>query len=435
MVEVKAIYQIYRENGPVIIDSRRVEPGCLFFAIKGERFDGNRFAGEALERGAAYAVVDDPDVVKDERYLLVEDTLETLQQLALHHRRRFSIPVIAIGGSNGKTTTKELVGAILSRRYRTHLTPGNFNNHIGLPLTLLAMPLDTEVAVLELGANHQGEIAALCRLSEPTHGLVTNIGKDHLEGFGGFAGVKKANAELYDYLAQTGGIAFINRDEPFLTTLAQKVERKVFYRQIEDAALTDDPYAVQLIAHTPRLQVQFRCLDSQLVRLDSHLMGRHNFQNVMTAIALGQYFKAPAEAIRSALAAYRPRNNRSQLLREGGRTILLDAYNANPTSMEAALRMLAEMDGDQKVAILGDMLELGPEADNEHRVIGALARELGISRIVLVGNHFAPVAEENHWEHFPSVAEARGWFREQNFDKATVLIKGSRSIGLERLLE
>jgi len=314
------IEQLYKIS-EVIIDSRKVTEGCLFFAIRGERFDGNVFAEKAIENGAAYAVIDNPDFQKGEKYILVENTLETMQILARHHRRQFEIPIIGITGSNGKTTTKELMASVLSEHFKTHFTKGNFNNHIGLPLTLLAMPTDTEMAVIEMGANHQGEIDFLCRIAEPTHGVITNIGKAHLEGFGGIEGVKKGKSELYHFLEKTGGIAFINLDEPFLKNLSSNILRRVFYKKSEKIDFGLKAAEMILLEEQPFLKVEFyqwellqeQDFSGEFVKAQSHLIGEYNFNNLMTAIALGRYFQVPTEGIVRAIENYIPKNNRSEI--------------------------------------------------------------------------------------------------------------------------
>ncbi len=428
------LYQIYRKHPQVTTDSRKVSPGGLFFALRGERFDGNQYAEQALAAGAAYAVVDDPSVGKAERYLLVEDSLTAMQGLARHHRRQFHVPVIGITGSNGKTTTKELIATVLGSHYKLHFTQGNLNNHIGVPLTLLAMPLDIEVAVIEMGANHQREIDFLSRIAEPTHGLITNIGKAHLEGFGGIEGVKKGKSELYRYLAETGGIAFINRDEPFLEELAAPVEKKVFYHRSEKPTTSEPGLEIQLLGIQPFVSAAFIDKAGQRYELHSQLIGAYNFSNIMTAVALGKYFKVPCPKIVNAIESYLPRNNRSQILKKGSNTIVLDAYNANPDSMRHAVLHFRSMEGKHKMAILGDMLELGTDSRKEHRDMVQLVRSQGLTDSVFVGPEFEAPAKAAGFRHFPDVAALKEWFDAQGFEGRHILIKGSRGIGLERLL-
>lgn len=435
MIDLPQLYAIFRQHPEVCTDTRKLKPGCLFFALKGYSFDGNRFAAQALEEGAAYAVVDDPNLPASDRCLLVPDVLTALQQLATHHRRQFDIPVVAIGGSNGKTTTKELVSAVLSSRYPCHFTLGNFNNHIGVPLTLLSMPPDTEVAVIEMGTNQPGDIAALCRIAEPTHGLLTNIGKEHLEGFGSLAGVKKAEGELYRYLAETKGCAFVNASEKYLNTMSRSVARRVAYACQEVYNSNDGNLDIRLLGESPFVRAAFLSDEGPEVEVHTQLMGRHNFHNVMTAIALGIYFKVPAANIKAALETYAPSNNRSQLLRRGSNTILLDAYNANPSSMKPALETLAAMTAERKVAILGDMRELGADSGKEHQAMLRFASKLRLDTLVLVGSEFGRTDFARHKAlHFPDAAAAKVWFDAQAFERTAILLKGSRGMRLETIL-
>jgi len=434
-VSTESLYLLYLKHPVVVIDSREVVPGSLFFAIKGERFDGNQFAEQALDNGAAFAIVDDAEVVKGDRYILVEDVLTCLQDLARYHRRQFTVPVIGITGSNGKTTTKELVAVVLGSHYNLHYTQGNYNNHIGVPLTLLAMSLDTDVAVIEMGANHQGEIDMLCRIAEPSHGLITNIGKAHLEGFGGLEGVKKGKSELYRFLAERQGMAFINRDEPFLEGLAESVTKKVFYKRSTSPSAQVADLEIKLLADYPFLKVAF--LDrptQQLIEVPTQLHGMYNLGNLMTAIALGKYFKVPGEKIKKAIEAYIPSDNRSQLMEYHGNKFLLDAYNANPTSMKGAILAFGNVEAPRKAAILGDMLELGTDSRKEHEAIAKLALEQHYELLVFVGNEFKAAAEAHGVRHFESAEALKEWFGQQKFEGLYFLVKGSRGIGLERII-
>ncbi len=434
MKPLEEIYRIYKACQQVTTDSRAIKGGELFIGLKGERFDGNAFAAQALEQGAAYAIVDDPKVADGDRYLLVEDTLATLQDLGRHHRRQFNIPVIGITGSNGKTTTKELVAAVLGQKYRLHFTQGNYNNHIGVPLTLLAMPEATEMAVIEMGANHQGEIDELSRIAEPSHGLITNIGKAHLEGFGGIEGVKKGKSELYRFLAERDGLVFINRDERFLEDLAAPCKRQVFYGQGEPVN-TATFIPIELQAEQPTLQFAFQAPDTgQVVASGSHLVGLYNFNNIMTAVGLGIYFGVPGASIKQAVEQYLPSNMRTQILQHGGNTIFMDAYNANPTSMRNALLAFVGMEARSRVAILGEMLELGEDSLAEHQAIIDLARSQPIETLVLVGQAFEPLARQYELLYFPDVQALRQWYEAQQFDQVHILIKGSRGNKLEDLL-
>ncbi len=437
MVSLENLYTIFLQHPVVCTDTRQLSPGCIFFALKGEHFDGNRFAAKALEEGAAYAVVDDPATCPpgSGRFLLVEDVLASLQQLAAHHRRQFDIPVIAIGGSNGKTTTKELVAAVLSSHYPCHATKGNLNNHIGVPLTLLSMPADTEVAVIEMGTNQPGDIDLLCTIAAPTHGLLTNIGKEHLAGFGSLEGVKKAEAELFRYLGRQGGCVFVNASEKYLTAMSRRNAKRVFYAESDVLRTQDGVIDVRLLDQTPYVCAAFLSENNEPVEIRSQLIGRHNFQNIMTAVALGVYFKVPATRIKAAIEAYTPANNRSQLLRQGSNTIFLDAYNANPSSMRAALETLASIKAEQKIAILGDMLELGAESRKEHSAILRFAARCKFDQLVVVGPEFAQCDPGRyHALRFPDASAAKEWFAGQSFERAFILIKASRGIGLERVV-
>lgn len=420
----------------MVTDSRQVAPGCLFFALRGDKFDGNAFASAALEAGAAYAVIDDAQCQASDRLLLVKDVLSTLQELSRHHRRQFNIPVIAITGSNGKTTTKELVNCVLSSQYSAHCTKGNLNNHIGVPLTLLAMPPKTEIAIIEMGANHPGEIDFLCRIAEPTHGLITNVGKAHLEGFGGFEGVKRTKSELYRFLDGCNGLLFVNADEPYLPALAETARRKLFYGRVREGETgVDAPFGVRLESEDPFVVASFPTARGETVRVHSHLVGYHNFQNIMTAIALGKFFSVPDEKIKEAIEGYVPSNNRSQWLTLGTNTFLLDAYNANPTSMKHALEAFSRHRAGRKLAVLGAMLELGEYSDAEHLDIARFAREQAFESLVLVGKEFERAAADTGALFFQNTEALKAWFQQQHFSGVHVLVKGSRSIGLERLLE
>jgi len=436
MIALEQLYEHFLHHSQVCTDTRQLTFGCLFFALKGENFDGNQFVPIALAGGAAYAVIDDPAAQINDRCLLVPNVLEALQQLARHHRRQFDIPVIAIGGSNGKTTTKELVSAVLSSHYPCHFTQGNLNNHIGVPLTLLAMPVNTEVAVIEVGTNQPGDLEALCAITEPTHGLLTNIGKEHLEGFGNLAGVKKAEGELFTYLVQQRGCAFVNLSEKYLSAMAQHNRHRVAYMRTVRTPAPGAVIKIQALPGTPLLRAAFLDEQNQLVEIQTQLLGKHNFHNVMTALALGIYFKVPTPKIKAALEAYRPANNRSQILRHGTTTVLLDAYNANPSSMQPALEMLHELPADRKVAILGDMLELGATSPKEHETILKKALRLHFDELILVGPEFGQTSFAQHRaRHFATTATAKIWFDQQNFDQTVILIKGSRGIRLEKLVE
>lgn len=410
------LYAIFCEHPHISTDTRKITPGSLFFALKGENFDGNRFAAEALNKGAAYAVVDDPAVATgDERILLVEDTLASLQELAREHRRELQIPILSITGSNGKTTTKELVSRVLSERFEIYATRGNLNNHIGVPLTLLAMTRDTEFGVVEMGASACGEIALLASIAEPNFGLITNIGRAHLEGFGGTEGVRRGKGELFDYLAQNGGYAFIAAEDQTLSSMA--TERNCLSPEYYSLALSEG--------------------------VESHLEGDYNRFNIAAAIAIGRFFDVDDQRILHAIATYIPDNNRSQRVETSRNTLIVDCYNANPSSMRASVEnFLAEALGvrTQRVLILGDMRELGEWSEQEHREIILLAASDPEARLLFVGAEFtqAYTALSEHPINttlYPSRNELIRELEANPIDNALILIKASRGIGLESAVD
>ncbi|MFT5165352.1 MAG: UDP-N-acetylmuramoyl-tripeptide--D-alanyl-D-alanine ligase [Saprospiraceae bacterium] len=436
MKPISDLYELFLNATGITTDSRKVEKGSIFFALKGEHFDGNKFAEQTLLSGAAYAVVDDISLKAKDRFIHVENVLITLQQLANYHRKQFQIPIIAITGSNGKTTSKELLAAIFQNHYRTHYTKGNLNNHIGVPITLLNMPLDTEIAVIEMGANHIGEIAALCNIVEPSHGVITNVGKAHLEGFGGFEGVKKAKAELYGYLHKRNGVAFINLDEPFLKDLARNLNHIVFYHQSEDPDPLLSSLETKLVSATPVVKIAFLSDNRTLeIEAKSNLFGDYNFNNIQTAVAIGRYFKVPADKIKAAVESYVSTNNRSQLLVKETNTFIMDAYNANPTSMRIAINNIDMLASDHKMVILGDMLELGEYSMEEHQSIFNHALSKSFDQIIFVGKEFAKIVTETDQVHyFKDVEELRIWFYQKEIKNTLILLKGSRGVQLEKLL-
>ena len=420
-------------GGLVSTDSRQPQPGTLFFALNGPSFRGAAFAAQALAAGASYAVVDDVALAATDpaRYAYVPNPLVALQELARHHRRQFRIPVLAITGSNGKTTTKELVTAVLAHKFRVLATIGNLNNHIGVPLTLLRLRAgEHDFAVIEMGANHRGEIAKLCELAAPTHGLITNIGKAHLEGFGGVEGVALGKGELFDYLTRTGGTAFVNTLDARLPSLAAQVPAILSYPRLMDT------YPATLLSADPA--VVLRLTDGTDVA--AQLTGDYNFPNLAAAAAVGQHFGISTAKIAAALAQYNPQNNRSQLLRTpAGNELILDAYNANPSSMAAALRSFAARPvaaSHTKLAILGDMFELGDASVTEHHQLGQLLASLPLPQVLLIGPEMTGAAEvANHFQHFTTKAEAAEWLRTHPVRDRQVLVKGSRGMALETLVE
>ncbi len=423
---IHALYALFLKHRSVETDTRKIKPGDIFFALKGPSFNGNQFALHALKEGAAFAVIDEEVDPTDPRLVLVDDVLTTLQQLAAHHRKQLSIPFIAITGSNGKTTTKELVHAVLSARYRTSATVGNLNNHIGIPLTLLRVPEDTEMAVVEMGANHQKEIQGYCVYAQPTHGIITNCGKAHLEGFGGIEGVRKGKGELFDYLREHGGTAFAFDDYDYLHSMSAGIENICWYGTAQ-GAVTGKAHASGAFLTVEMSQgAGFQVLNTQLV-------GDYNLPNVLCAVAVGKYFKVPDEQIKAAIEAYAPSNSRSQLLQKGTNHIILDAYNANPTSMKAAIENFATAEAAGKVLLLGGMMELGAESREEHAGIIELISQYPWKKVVLVGGDFKQL--QHPFTYFDTAAEAGAWLKAQQFTNTFFLVKGSRSMQMEKILE
>ncbi len=423
------LYQLFRQHRIVSTDSRNIVAGCLFFALKGENFNGNAFALQALEAGAAYAIVDDPALPAHPQLHRVEDVLSCLQELALYHRRQLNLPVVAITGTNGKTTTKELVARVLAVRYRTGVTKGNLNNHIGVPLTLLTMDTDTQIAVVEMGASHPGEIAVLCRIAEPNYGLVTNVGKAHLEGFGSLEGVKRTKGELYDYLSRSAGTILYNNDNPIL---CEMVAARQPVRTVEYGVRRNKASLLASNAEHPFLRLQVEDYPG----INTQLIGSYNTDNVLAALAVGRQFGITPEEAAGAIAAYVPSNNRSQLSRTDRHTVIMDAYNANPTSMAAAIDNFAQLKEDNKWLILGDMLELGTESDTEHRQLIHLLQEKGLTQSLLVGLEFMKVKDAHLYRTFANVEELNAWLQNNPLPSgAVVLLKGSRGIKLEQALK
>ncbi|MFN6943786.1 MAG: UDP-N-acetylmuramoyl-tripeptide--D-alanyl-D-alanine ligase [Cytophagaceae bacterium] len=424
-ISIEELYQIFKNCTGISTDTRKIERGNMFFALKGPNFNANDYAQDALGKGASYVVVDEERVVKDDRYLLTGNVLEMLQKLANHHRRQFNIPFIAITGSNGKTTTKELVNAVLSAKYKTYATIGNLNNHIGIPITILSIKEDVEIAIIEMGANHQKEIASYCTYTEPTHGMITNIGKAHLEGFGGIEGVKKGKGELYDYLLQSGGTAFICSINETLRNMS-KFTNPVWYPS------KNDFYHCEFIDADPFVKIKAE--NGQLI--ETAIIGAYNFENIAAALCIGKYFDVPPKEANKAIASYVPQNNRSQVVEKGTNKIILDAYNANPSSMKAALQNFAAMEEKNKFVILGDMLELGDETIKEHKEIGRLIKDLRFAKVVFCGPHMKTAAGEiEDAIHKESRKELEEWIRNNKPQNAILLIKGSRGMGLEKILE
>lgn len=399
----------------------------MFFALKGPAFNGNTFAAQALNAGAAYVIVDEEKYKLDDRCILVDDSLKALQRLAKHHRSQLHFPFLAITGSNGKTTTKELIRNVLSKKFNVHATKGNLNNHIGVPLTILSISAKTNFAVIEMGANHQKEIEFLCSIASPDYGLITNVGKAHLEGFGGFEGVKKGKGEMYEHLSGAGRTAFVNADNDLLGKMIEEYKpSSVVYYGTKDKSFCRG----ELIATEPNLKVSWKC-ESAFGEIQTQMIGAYNFENILSAICIGNYFRVKPEDINEAIAAYVPDNSRSQIIQQGSNTIVLDAYNANPSSMEAALRNFEGMESNSKVICLGDMAELGDDSDTEHKRIIDQLKKIDCRLLILVGKNFGAFANDIRCLHFENSTLAAEYFKTNMPTDSLILVKGSRSSKME----
>jgi UDP-N-acetylmuramoyl-tripeptide--D-alanyl-D-alanine ligase len=446
MISIKQLYQIYLQHPAISTDTRKIAVDGLFFALKGDKFDANIFAQKALQAGAAYAIIDNAAYHLNEKCLLVDDVLTTLQDLARYHRSQLTLPVIGLTGTNGKTTTKELINTVLSQHFNTLATQGNLNNHIGVPLTILSIDASHEVAVIEMGANHQKEIELLCSICQPTHGLITNVGKAHLEGFGGVEGVKKTKGELYDYLAPQppkggafeghSGVVFINSNSTALMEMqaARKFETPpVFYG---DAI--DDLVSGQIIANDPLLTLQWTNNSSgESYAVKTQLTGAYNLDNILVAICIGVYFKLPTSEINKGIEDYQPNNNRSQIVKTDTNTLICDYYNANPSSMLVAIENIGKLQAPRKALILGDMFELGEESASEHQIVIQKALETVVDERIFIGKEFYAFrsAFKGLGGFYPSVEEAIANLKSDRIKNSTILIKGSRGMALERLVE
>jgi len=424
-MDISQIHNLFLKCNSVSIDTRKIEPNSMFVALKGENFDANTFAKEALEKGASYVLIENEDCCIDQRTILVENSLIALQELAKFHRQYLKLPIIALTGSNGKTTTKELIYVVLSKKYNTKATVGNLNNHIGVPLTLLSFNEKTEIGIIEMGANHKKEIAFLCDLAQPDYGYITNFGKAHLEGFGGVEGVIEGKSEMFDYLSITNKLAFINLDDSIQVEKSKKLNGYTFGLNNEVADVN-----IETIVANPFVKISF---SNMLIQ--THLIGLYNANNVNAAITIGKYFGVEDLAIRDALERYIPENNRSQLLSKGTNQIILDAYNANPSSMAVAIENFLQLDSPQKIVILGDMFELGEESKQEHKtIVDLLLNENAIKCYFIGKEFFNNRMDKNNFYFYDTFESFSSHFREIKIENSYLLIKGSRGMALERTL-
>lgn len=429
-MNLSILYKLFKKSTGVSTDTRKIDSGNIFFALKGPNFDANEFAPKALEMGASLVVIDDPKyfIEDDDRYFLAKDSLKMLQDLANHHRRQLDIPIIGLTGSNGKTTSKELLNAVLQTKYKTVATIGNLNNHIGVPLTLLSIGEDAEIAIIEMGANKQGDIEELCEIAEPTHGFITNIGKAHLEGMGGPEGVLKTKTELYQYLRENEGTVFINSQDPILSNMAKRFDNPILYPAKGDFC------EVTFVEANPFVKFSVEGKDEVYL---SSLIGAYNFGNIATALTVGKFFDVEMEKAIEAVVSYKPSNMRSQLIEKRSNLIILDAYNANPSSMEVAIRTFGEMTGKKhKMIILGDMFELGAHAESEHAKLGEIVSEYAIDKVCFTGNLIvSALSKAPKALYFPDPFSFRNWLQDSKLEDYLILIKGSRGMKLEGLVD
>lgn len=420
------LYDLFIHNPQITTDSRNCPKGSIFFALKGDKFDGNQYAGKALASGCVYAVIDNPDYYIGERTILVDNVLKTLQQLAHHHRKVLGLPIIGITGTNGKTTTKELLAAVLSTKFNLLYTEGNFNNHIGVPLTLLRLTHDHEMVVIEMGASHPGDIKELVDIVHPNYGIITNVGRAHLEGFGSFEGVIRTKGELYDYIRRSKGKIFIKKENEYLQSIAKGIEQ-ITYGNGDDAFASG-----QVVSCDPFLVFNWK-QQGKLHTVETHMIGSYNLDNVLAAVAVGRFFKIPAERISRAIAAYEPTNNRSQFKKTDNNELIIDAYNANPSSMKVALDNFITMPVQPKAIILGDMRELGPTSDELHAEVVEQIKKGQFDKVFLCGEHFSKVGKE--FSPFATTEAMVEELRKQPLKGYHILIKGSHSMGLEKLAD
>ncbi len=427
-MKTEDLYSIYLAHPSIQTDTRKLQPGDLFFALKGPSFNGNLFAEKALELGASYAIVDENIAPENRKVIVVNDVLSTLHELAKFHRETFDIPFIGITGSNGKTTTKELIHAVLSTQFKTYYTKGNLNNHIGVPLTILSIKKNAEIAIIEMGANHQKEIEGYCKYAEPTFGIITNCGKAHLEGFGGVEGVRKGKGELFDFIRAHDGAIFAFFDYDYFHSMSHDIKEVHWYGtkngEITGTATESDPF----------LQVKIRTGFDNELEINTQLVGDYNLPNVLCAVSVGKKFGIAPEKIKAGIEAYVPSNSRSQLLAKGSNKIILDAYNANPSSMKAAIENFAAIKGSKKVLLLGAMMELGKESIAEHEALLALVKKFTWEKVVFVGGDFGKI-NVSPFIYFDNSDKAAQWFVSQKFEDTEILIKGSNSIHMGKIVE
>ena len=421
-MKIETLYKIFEIHPHISTDTRKVENNCLFFALKGEKFNGNKFAQNALSKGASYAIIDEEEYKTSDQFILVANVLETLQKLANFHRQQFKIPFIGITGTNGKTTTKEFINAVLSKQYKTSFTQGNLNNHVGVPLPLLSIPSSCEMAIIEMGANHIGEIDFLCQITEPNFGIITNIGTAHIEGFGSAQGVKKTKNELYQFISSTNGKLFVNNEDDLLTELSNNIPKHTYGNFKADCS-------GQLLSSTPSVKLEWNNKT-----ISANLYGSYNYQNILAAICIGNYFNVPSNDIKNAIEEYFPTNNRSQIIESNTNTIFLDAYNANPTSMNAAIDTFSENMSNNKIMILGDMLELGDISGDEHQKIVSKIEKLN-TKTIFVGKEFNAIANKYNFTYLENVNRVIDWLKHTELCHYQILIKGSRGIRLEGAAE
>lgn len=424
-MNLETLHNLFLKCSSVSTDTRKIISNCMFFALKGDTFNGNTFAAKAIENGAAYAIVDDQEFALSENYILVEDVLTTLQQLGNYHRTYLGLKIIALTGSNGKTTTKELIHSVLQKKYHTVATAGNLNNHIGVPLTLLAMNKDNEIGIVEMGANHLHEIENLCHIAKPDYGYITNFGKAHLEGFGSIEGVIKGKSELYNYLKSNNKLIFVNAEDAF-----QVKQLNAYKHYYTFGSNSENDVTLAFVDANPFVNTKFGNLN-----IESHLIGAYNFSNISAAIAIGHYFKVNDIDIKDAIESYIPKNNRSQIINKDSNTIILDAYNANPTSMKAALINFEQQTSSIKTAILGDMFELGDEAKKEHQYIVDLTSTMLLDNVILIGEHFYNTKiVSTKITVFRTFDDFKNKYKASKIKNTSILIKGSRGMALERIL-